>query len=1005
MSQKIEIGVDAKLNTQGVDQGVDNLNQKLGEAARTKIDPVSDQALKKVDALNRGVNNVNKGAGAAGKAKVDPVSDAAIKKAEALFQSYLKLDRIMAQRIKYTGQQGMDPDKIDWSKIYTDEHVRARKLDQLKSFLQKGGVEFTPPGGGGGGGEDPWRNTAKGMAVGTAQAGMRAAGPVGNVAANALGTGMTSGFGAGIAGLFGGLAALGVGKLVGAVAENIEKAENNNIAYDRLKRTLGDVNVSFNGLKSALKSAGDALSITYDEADRLGSTFAKQGNLKAGEYTSLTGELGVGVGVSRALGLDPEQGVGFMAQMRGVGITRDTQDSRRMALLIGETIAKSDAFAKADEVMEALANFAVAQTRQSLSAANVAGYAGVYSSMVGSGMAGMDPAGAASILGRMNAALSAGGARGEASQFFTSMVGNRMGLDPLQMQVLREGGMFASKDQMFGVGSAYTRYMGMTGPTGNQSYYEATRNLIDQKYSGDDERSRLMRAQAFANHTGLNMNQAMAMLSLQPNQMGEMQKYAGDLSKLSASGIGNMGKALFGSGSDRQALAESLLGRDDVSQADKDRLRSAMASGDENAQKEVLAKLAAQYEQERTMGSDIRDSRAALDNIKTNIADKIVPYLADLKRYIAHFGANGKMTERQVQEEIAKKESEGRKEQLKSDMESRNSALLKEKEANRNKMQGLNTLMSSGRISKEEYAQEWGALKRRNDEIDGLIEANKINYEADVKSEDSRHSERVASIRRSSSDDQTGRIAPKGGPIGDPGSINQSMKFFMDKGWTREQAAGITANLMKESNMRPDAVGDGGKAYGIAQWHPDRQRDFERWAGKSIKDATVAEQMAFVHYEMTEGKEKAAGDRLRAAKTAREAGGIVSKYYERPKLREEEAAERGANAERISRSAPADTKVGGAPVNPGRGSAEAYKELRVDNPDSPYRTPLPETKTGEAPGRTSSGRGAMDPINIKAEPMTITIQHQDTWGREVRAPQQMQTRVAAANPNTYSERS
>ena len=67
---------------------------------------------------------------------------------------------------------------------------------------------------------------------------------------------------------------------------------------------------------------------------------------------------GLGVGMSRAYGLDPSQGVGFMGQMRGLGVTKDTQDSRRLALLIGETIAKSDAFSKADEVMEAIAGFA-----------------------------------------------------------------------------------------------------------------------------------------------------------------------------------------------------------------------------------------------------------------------------------------------------------------------------------------------------------------------------------------------------------------------------------------------------------------------------------------------------------------------------------------------------------------------------------------------------------------------------------------------------------------------
>lgn len=925
MAQKIEIGVEAKLSSAALEQGA-----------------------KKIDSVLQGI----------GKKKVDPVAPDAIKKVDALFQAYLKLDREMARRLKITGQTGVSPDAVNWEPIYQNAKVRAQKLQRLNTFLGNGGAPAavdTPHAGGGGGGN--WKQTAANMATGAAQAGLRAAGPAGGVAAGAVGTGMSAGFGAGLAGLMGGMLALGVGKLVGSVMEKIDQAQNNNIAYDRLKRTLGDVNVSFEGLKSAVKGAGDGLKITYEESDKLAAQFVKTGNMKGSEYQSLPGELGVGVGLSRAFGLDPSQGVGVMGQMRGVGVTRDTQDSRRFALLIGETIAKSDAFSKADEVMEALANFATAQTRQGMSAANVEGYGGLFSSMLGSGLAGMDPAGASSILGRMNAALSAGGARGEASQFFTSMVGNDMGLDPLQMQVLRENGMFATKSRAFGVGSAYTRYMGESGPDGDQTLYAATRERMDkQRFSTDERTDKLMRAQAFGNHTGLNMNQAMAMLSLQPNQMGDMQRYVGDLSKVSASGIGNIGKALYGTDNERSALAASLGARDDMTAADRDRLNAAMSSGDRDKQKDVLAKLSAQYEQERTQGSDIRDSRAALDNIKVNIADKMVPYLLDIKKGIIYLAGGKDKTPAQVMEAIANGESKDRMRGIEEGYQSRTSKLKAEKDANKNKMQGLNTLMSSGMISKEDYAKQWGDLKRRNDEIDGQLEAEKVRFEADSNAEGSRLNGEIEGIRRNSS-------GSGGGRVGDPSATGKAMSYFTSKGWTREQAAGIVANLNKESNMHPGAVGDGGKAYGIAQWHPDRQREFEKWAGKSIKGSTVEEQMAFVHYEMTEGKERAAGDRLRRATSASEAGGIVSKYYERPKAVEAEMAERGASAEKIYRTQlPAPSGGAGA----GRGSAESYNQVRV----------------------------SIDPL---------VVQHQDSWGREVRPAQSIQTRVSAPNPNTYSQ--
>ena len=50
---------------------------------------------------------------------------------------------------------------------------------------------------------------------------------------------------AGVAGLIGGVVALGVGKLVGGVMNKIGDAQTDAIGYDTLKRQLGDVNVSF----------------------------------------------------------------------------------------------------------------------------------------------------------------------------------------------------------------------------------------------------------------------------------------------------------------------------------------------------------------------------------------------------------------------------------------------------------------------------------------------------------------------------------------------------------------------------------------------------------------------------------------------------------------------------------------------------------------------------------------------------------------------------------------
>lgn len=124
--------------------------------------------------------------------------------------------------------------------------------------------------------------------------------------------------------------------------------------------------------------------------------------------------------------------------------------------------------------------------------------------------------------------------------------------------------------------------------------------------------------------------------------------------------------------------------------------------------------------------------------------------------------------------------------------------------------------------------------------------------------------------------------------------------FFRAKGWTEDQAKGIAANLEQESGFRADAVGDGGNAYGLAQWHPDRQANFTRYSGKDIRQSSAQEQLEFIHYELTRGREKSAGDRLKMAGSASEAAGIVSQYYERPADQAGEIARRAAIADSYS---------------------------------------------------------------------------------------------------------
>ena len=131
-------------------------------------------------------------------------------------------------------------------------------------------------------------------------------------------------------------------------------------------------------------------------------------------------------------------------------------------------------------------------------------------------------------------------------------------------------------------------------------------------------------------------------------------------------------------------------------------------------------------------------------------------------------------------------------------------------------------------------------------------------------------------------------------------AIDAARGFFESRGWTSAQSAGIVANLIKEnSTLDPRAVGDGGRAYGIAQWHPDRQANFTTAIGGDIRRSTLEQQLTFVDWELR-NTESSAGDLLKQAKSPEEAGGIVSKFYERPEAVNAEMRERGEMAAKLA---------------------------------------------------------------------------------------------------------
>ncbi|WP_449102117.1 phage tail tip lysozyme [Pseudomonas extremaustralis] len=194
-------------------------------------------------------------------------------------------------------------------------------------------------------------------------------------------------------------------------------------------------------------------------------------------------------------------------------------------------------------------------------------------------------------------------------------------------------------------------------------------------------------------------------------------------------------------------------------------------------------------------------------------------------------------------------------------------------------------------------------------------------------------------------------------------AIGRSMAFFQGKGWTKEQAAGISANLGLESNFNPAAVGDSGRAYGAAQWHESRQQQFAKWAGKPMQGSSLDEQLGFVNYELTQGQEQDAGDLLRKAKSAREAGDIVSRKYERPADLVGDAAKRAALADIIANRVPAPSPAPAGPYSQGaaqQNGGSVKVEIEHKNAPDGLKTKVKSDGNVQASSRIAySGMGAI----------------------------------------------
>lgn len=121
---------------------------------------------------------------------------------------------------------------------------------------------------------------------------------------------------------------------------------------------------------------------------------------------------------------------------------------------------------------------------------------------------------------------------------------------------------------------------------------------------------------------------------------------------------------------------------------------------------------------------------------------------------------------------------------------------------------------------------------------------------------------------------------------------NQMVKFFINKGLTKDQAKGIVGNLLHESGGRSDILEGGkrgeltvgsGKGYGLAQWtDKSRQQGLADFAkSRGTKTSDVNTQLEYIWKELNE-KESKALSALRKTTNVKDATEVFMNLYERP---------------------------------------------------------------------------------------------------------------------------
>jgi len=424
-----------------------------------------------------------------------------------------------------------------------------------------------------------------------------------------------------------GLGLLGVRTIGGLAAQAYGGAREEASNTDVLMRTLRDTTQTFSSLRDAVAATTSGLWITNQEMGRLAISWGRLTN-ETNAGRALSG-IQLATGMARGYGISPEAMTAVLGRAEYLG-----QDPRQFALLIGEAVRESGQTGQVENVMKALLSWSESASRLLVTHTNVADFAAMYAGLNATGLPGLKGQNAIALISQISNSIMQGGSAGLASMALAYRAFATHGItDPYQVQYQLQGGAFERVP-----GTHMTNFDLLRGEVNRE--YDV---LPGAETPGTTNYCR--RLSALAGEFGINMRQAQALDKFKPGDMSRTQemlsRFGMSLEKLNPTAIGEIAE-MAGARADLQGERRKLLGRDDLSTAERAELQH--ASGEDL--REVIVRILATHGTQQDAATKLAQSMADLNNALTRLGHDLVPpvtTIANLLSDLIEFLTPGKI--------------------------------------------------------------------------------------------------------------------------------------------------------------------------------------------------------------------------------------------------------------------------------------------------------------------------------------------------------------------------